>query len=86
MIWTEPKPPTEGVSFYDYVDCETPLGKIRIEWKNWEESPSYDVELDSIWIGCEYSLEDAKIIGENYILSMFEKLKEYLSTPICGCH
>ena len=81
MKWTDPKPPTEGESYYDHVRCETPLGEIFIEWKSWKEQPSFDVEFKGDyykWIGCEYSLDDAKKFGENYIKEVSNKLNEFL--------
>ena len=79
MKWTEPKPPTEGVSFYDHVDCETPLGRIRIEWKSWKERPDYGIDLDGgEYIGTEYDLEDAKKTSLNYIENKYKELKKFL--------
>ena len=30
MNWTEHNNPIEGISFYDHISCETPLGKALI--------------------------------------------------------
>lgn len=78
MIWTEPKPPTEGVSYYDHIICNTPLGDIIIDWKSWKDRPSYDVMLDAVWIGVEYDLEKAKEIAYNYLNKIYNELDEFL--------
>ena len=78
MNWTEPKPPTRDVSFYDHTICETPLGKIIIEWKSWKESPSYDIMLDGNWIAVEYDLETAKYVAKEYILNKQRELSDFL--------
>ena len=79
MNWTEPKPPTEGISFYDHTICETPFGKLTIEWKSWKQSGSYDVMLnDGEWIGAEYDLESAKELARNYLVKKHKELSELL--------
>jgi len=78
MKWTEPKEPTEGICFYDHVDCETPLGKIRIEWKSWKESPDYDIGLEGKHIGTEYDLDTAKYIAKEYLTTKHRELSELL--------
>lgn len=60
MNWTEPKPPTEGISFYDHVICETPFGQAIIEWKSWKLYDDYSVTIGDTYIGNENSLDDAK--------------------------
>ena len=79
MKWTEPKPPTEGICFYDHVDCETPLGLIRIEWKSWKESPSHDIMINKEWIGVEYDLEKAKLIASNWLNGKWVHLTTFLN-------
>lgn len=78
MNWTEPNPPTKDVCPYDHVDCDTPLGLMRIDWKSWKESPSYDIELGDFWIGVEYDLDKAKEVAENYLISKAKELNDYL--------
>lgn len=78
MKWTEPKPPTEGVSYYNHTICETPLGKLTIEWKSWKETPSYDVMIEDEWICCEYSLENAKEKSLNFIVNKKRELDLFL--------
>ena len=79
MNWTEPKPPTERISFYDHTICETPFGKLTIEWKSWKQSGSYDVMLnDGEWIGAEYDLESAKELARNYLVKKHKELSELL--------
>jgi len=74
MNWTEPKPPTIDVSFYDHVKSETPLGELMIEWKSWKDSPSYDIMLNGDWIGVEYSLEEAKTAAFEHIKHVYNQL------------
>lgn len=78
MNWTEPKPPTEGVSSYDHTKCETPLGEFIIEWKSWKLNPSYDVILRNEWIGCEYDLDQAKNSAKKYLEEKKERLIKFL--------
>lgn len=40
LQWSTPRPPTKGVSHYDHVVAETPLGPIMLEWKSWKETDS----------------------------------------------
>jgi len=79
MNWTEPKPPTKGESYYDHTICKTPLGELKIEWKSWKDSPSYDIDLNGEWIGSEYSLEDAKKVAEKFLVNKRDELSEYLN-------
>jgi len=78
MNWTKPKPPTEGICFYDHVDCETPLGLIRIEWKSWKEGPDYGIDLDGKYIGTEYDLETAKYVAKEFLTIKHRELSELL--------
>ena len=45
LNWTEPAKPKEGVSSYDHVMCDTPLGKAMIEWKSWKDSPTMRINM-----------------------------------------
>jgi hypothetical protein len=78
MNWTEPKPPTEGISHYNHTILTTPLGDFIIEWKGWKDNPSYDIMLVDDWIGCEYSLEEAKEKVISYIMSIADNLALFL--------
>jgi hypothetical protein len=78
MKWTEPTKAAEGVSFYDHVIAETPIGRMIIEWKSWKDQPSYDVMINNDWVGVEYDLEDAKAIGVKYLNNLLKKLTEYM--------
>lgn len=78
MKWTEPKKATEGVSFYDHIIAETPIGRMTIEWKSWKENDDYSVMLDDEWIGAGISLKEAKQIGEDYLNNKLKKLTEYM--------
>ena len=37
LKWSDPAPPKKGVSFYDHVIADTPLGPILLEWKSWKD-------------------------------------------------
>lgn len=79
MKWIEPKPPTNGVSYYEHTICETPLGQFRIDWKSWKENDSYDVTLNSSnWIGAEYDLDSAKDLARKYLVQKHKELSELL--------
>ena len=78
MKWTEPTEGTEGVSYYDHVIAETPIGRMIIEWKSWKDQPSYDVMINNDWVGAEYDLLDAKAIGVEYLNTKLKKLTEYM--------
>ena len=79
LNWTPEAPPTEGVSFYDHTMSETPVGMLKIEWKSWKDSPSYDVELDGKWIGGSYTLADAKELAQNHLFDIIKELTEFLN-------
>lgn len=78
MNWTEPKPPTKGVSYYDHITCETPIGTFMIEWKSWKYSDLPSVMLDEEYIGCGVDVESAKNIAHNYIVNKYEELRKFL--------
>ncbi len=78
MNWTEESNPKEGVSYYDHTISETPLGKCIIEWKSWKENPSYDIQLNDEWIGCESDLETAKEAAKVYLVNRLNELKLFL--------
>lgn len=80
LVWSDPKPPTKDVSNYDHIICQTPLGRMIIEWKSWKNQPSYDVELDGVWSFCVYDLEEAKQKAETYLRGKSEELITFLST------
>jgi hypothetical protein len=80
MNWTEPCKPKEGVSYYDHVIAETPLGKCIIKWKSWKESDSYSIILGDYYVGDEYSLEDAKERANTFLVGKRDELSLYLGT------
>lgn len=75
--WDEPKPPTSGES-YNYVKANTPLGVIKIEWKSWKSSPTFDIEIDGIWIGYGDNLIEAKKDSLIYLGDKRDELIEFL--------
>lgn len=78
MKWSKIHSPQKDVNYYDHVICETPLGNITIEWKSWKDKPSYDIVLPPAWVGCAYSLEDAKALAEKHLRNKMNELKKFL--------
>ena len=81
LEWTEPKPPTEGISYYDHVIAQSPLGEIKIEWKSWKEfNPGYDATIGNTndWLDCGDTLDDAKEIVFQYLKTKYEELGQIL--------
>ena len=79
MNWTNPESPKEGISYYDHVIAETPIGSAIIEWKSWKDNPSFDLQVGNDWIGCEYSLDAAKELARIYLKTKYEELGRMLS-------
>lgn len=67
MKWTEPKPPAEGVSRYEHLTCDTPLGKAIIEWKGWKKHDSYSLTIGDEHVGNAEGLEAAKNLAKWFI-------------------
>lgn len=44
LTWTDPESPNQS-SFYDHVVAETPLGRIRIEWKSWKDHDTFCAQM-----------------------------------------
>jgi hypothetical protein len=82
MKFTEPKPPTEGVSRYDHVMCDTPLGLCLIEWKGWKESDSYSISIGDEYIGEGYYLSQAKEIAKNWLIRKNQDLTIFLDKAV----
>lgn len=78
MNWTEPKPPTKGISHYDHVICETPLGQAIIEWKGWKESDSYSLTIGNDYVGEGWDLDDAKRLAKEYLTEKKNQLSLFL--------
>ena len=74
MKWTDINEPTEGISYYNHVLCDSPLGLIKIEWKGWKDRPSYDVEINGEWICQEYSLHEAKETTRKWLKDRAEEI------------
>ena len=78
--WSEPKPPVEGVSYYDHVVCDTPLGLMKIVWKSWKTNSSYDLFINDKWIGAEYEIENAKDLALKFLIDTRNDLNKLLGT------
>lgn len=65
LEWSDPKPPTKGISHYDHVTAETPLGQIMLEWKSWKEhdSPCGHMPWGEFIMGGD--LDEAKVQAQN---------------------
>lgn len=80
LTWSEEAPPTEGISYYTHIISEiTPLGVFLIEWKSWKERPDYSIVLDDNYIDTVYSLEEAKKIAFDYLITKNKELTEFLN-------
>jgi hypothetical protein len=81
MNWTEPKPPTKDVSYYNHTTLETPLGKFIIEWKSWKKYDSYSISIiGDKYIGEGNDLEDAKARVINYMMELCQNIENFLYT------
>ena len=80
MKWTKESKPKEGVSYYDHTILSTLIGTYIIEWKSWKDRPSYDIKLDNAWLGCQYSLGDAKTVVESDLIKKYEELKKLIDS------
>lgn len=75
LKWSDPAPPTEGVSYYNHCYVETPIGRFTLEWKSWKGRKTwnfpFEAEISDASDGatcngpdgsfiCEYDLEKAK--------------------------
>ena len=78
MKWTEPTPPTEGISNYDHCICDTPLGIFKIEWKSWKKYDTYDISTEHEWFDFGNDLEEAKQKVLDYLTDKNKELTEYL--------
>jgi hypothetical protein len=74
LQWSEPAPGKEGVSHYDHVIAETPLGQIKLEWKSWKEhdSPGGMMPWDEWVVG--NTLDEAKADAQRAWDVMIPKL------------
>lgn len=78
MNWTEPMPPTKGISNYSHIICETPLGKAFIEWKHWKERDTYSIIIGDNYVGEGYDLDDAKRVAKNWLMNKHKELSVLL--------
>lgn len=68
LIWTDPAPPTEGVSFYDHCTAESPIGQYRVEWKSWKKYDTYCVYGPADFFdGAPSTLDEAKKSAEAHL-------------------
>jgi hypothetical protein len=79
LEWSEPAPPTEGVSSYDHVIARTPFGEIRIEWKSWKKYDAYCVSTPWDFFHPGDDLEDAKAAAQ---ADLTERVASLLTSPL----
>lgn len=84
LIWSDPQPPTEGVSSYTHVIAETPLGFILLEWKSWKDTdePCGHMPWDEFVEGD--TLELAKIAAQRAWDEMAPKVMALSSLSGCS--
>lgn len=80
-IWTEILEPSIDVP-YNHVKADSPVGEFIITWKGWKEDPSYDVELNDIWLGSAFDLDDAKEFVKNYLLETSNQLNGFVKMKL----
>jgi len=78
MNWSEENEANEDCP-YNHVRLETPIGLISIEWKGWKEIKDYSIEIDNVYIGNAYTLEDAKVQAENFLIEKSNELLIFLN-------
>ena len=78
LNWTEPKEPTQGISCYNHVACETPLGMALIEWKGWKLSDRYSITIGGDYIGDGIDIDDAKRIVKDWLVNKYKELSLFL--------
>jgi hypothetical protein len=79
MNWTEPQKAKEGVSWYDHVFLETPIGRAIIEWKRAKQSDSYSLTIGNDYVGEGYDLDEAKKLAHGYLKTKYNELGQLLS-------
>lgn len=79
LEWSEPRPPTKGVSPYDHAEAQTPLGVIRLEWKSWKDydSPTFTMPWGEHLV-CD-DIEDAKLVAQAKWNAMVKSLAPFCS-------
>lgn len=75
LMWSEPKPPDGGkTSFYDNLFADSPLGKLKIEWKSWKDYPDFSLYLDDAFINSFDALEDARLGAIQFLADTVNEL------------
>ena len=82
MNQTEPQKAKDGVSYYDHVILETPIGRAIIEWKSWKEMDSYTLTIGSDYVGEGIDLDEAKELAKTYLKTKYDELGQLLSQNI----
>lgn len=69
LEWSEPAGPNDLTSFYDHIVAETPLGRIVLEWKGWNDDKTtwgqmpWDITKSDSWISAD-TPEEAKLAAQ----------------------
>jgi hypothetical protein len=65
LQWSDPRKPDGKESFQDHCVAISSIGEYRIEWKSWKgDGAGYGIDSALGWVGCEYSLDDAKAAAQ----------------------
>lgn len=78
MNWSEEKEANKEIP-YTHIICDTPLGRIVIDWKGWKAFPSYDISINYEYIGSSSSLDISKEIAKKHIVDKYNILHEFLN-------
>lgn len=80
MEWTEHIRPNDHCG-YDHMECTTPLGVFRVEWKSWKSVLSFTLYLDDdIYITSGHDLDTIKRFARQYLEETYNELGEYLES------
>jgi hypothetical protein len=77
MEWTEPTRPNQECH-YDHIECQTPLGLARIEWKGWKERDSPCVYLNGEYLDSAFDIAEAKEMIEHHLIKKRDDLVHFL--------
>lgn len=77
MNWSEEFKP-DTLSNYNHIICDTPLGKMIIEWKGWKERTTYDISIDENWIGSDDTMSGAREKSLEYLVSKSNDLNSFI--------
>ena len=77
MEWSEPTKPNQGCH-YDHIECMTPLGMVRIEWKSWKQNEDLEIYVNEEHIDYAFTLDGAKEKAKDYLNKKRDELVLFL--------